>query len=94
MTLYRPGQGVELRQEGSDLRESRMLIGTGGILVHDPHGRDTLASALERREERSLVPTNPRILLDSQYVLAAAGLLVDHDPNAAAALLEAHVLGG
>ena len=55
---------------------------------------DVLAAALGRREEHSLTPRNPRVLLDRDYILAAAGLLASRHPHAAAALLETNVLGG
>ena len=94
VTVYRAGQGVQLLQQGADLRDARLLVGTGGILVHDPQGAQTLAAALGRREEHSLTPRNPRVLLDRDYILAAAGLLASRHPHAAAALLETNVLGG
>ena len=86
-TVYVPNQGTSFIQRGLDLREVPRIIGTGGMLVHDDAAGDTLALALERRAEGSLVPIGASVLLDKHYVLAAAGLLATRDSNAAYALL-------
>jgi MutL protein len=70
-----------------DLRTVGLLVGSGGALRHatDPEG--LLRTAL--REDRSFVlPQDPRVAVDADYVLAAAGLLAAEHPDAAYALLE------
>ncbi len=86
-TVYVPNQGTSFMQEGLDLREVPRIIGTGGMLVHDEAAADTLALALGRRAEGSLVPATAAVLLDQHYVLAAAGLLATRDAAAAYTLL-------
>jgi uncharacterized protein (TIGR01319 family) len=83
-------QGRLVERTGKDLREVGLLIGSGGVLRHHS---TTQASAVlraatgDRPEGGWLVPRAPRILVDTQYVLAAAGLLAADHPNAAYALL-------
>lgn len=76
-----------LVRTGPDLREVGRIVGTGGVFVHRQDGLGILREALERRAPRSLVPRDPQLSLDSNYVLAAAGLLETHDADAAMRLL-------
>lgn len=72
---------------GPDLRDARVLIGTGGAIVHDKSGVQTVKRALGWRMERSLTPAAPVVLIDRNYILAAAGLLSTVDAQLAANLL-------
>ncbi len=83
-------QGRLVERTGKDLREVDLLIGSGGVLRHhsSAHARAVLSAATGDRPEGGwLVPRAPRILIDTQYVLAAAGLLAADHPAAAYALL-------
>jgi uncharacterized protein (TIGR01319 family) len=86
-TVYVPNQGANFVQQGLDLREVPLVIGTGGMLVYSPEGENLLTAAFERQSKESLAPKNPAIALDSNYILASAGLLATKDPSAALALL-------
>ncbi len=88
-----PGQAARIRTDGPDLREVRLLIGTGGILVRSEAGEQVLRDALGRLEDRTLSPRNPAIAIDRHYVLAAAGLLADVDRDAAMRLVRGALLG-
>jgi hypothetical protein len=77
--------------DGPDLREAKRVIGTGGVFAHRPDGGEILARALARREPRSLGPLDPVVSIDRGYVLAAAGLLADEDPDLAFAVLESEL---
>lgn len=87
-TRYFPGQGTQFVQRGLDLRKAPLLVGTGGPLVRRPDGEMTLTRAVARRSPGSLVPEAPVVAIDSNYLLAPAGVLVDHDPEAARGLLD------
>ncbi|MGN6257861.1 MAG: glutamate mutase L [Solirubrobacterales bacterium] len=76
-----------LVRDGPDLREVERVIGTGGVFVHREDGLEILREALERRAPRSLAPRDPVFEVDADYILAAAGLLATHDPDAAMRLL-------
>ncbi len=74
-------------QEGKDLTGVEVLVGTGGVLVHavDPCG--LIEESLRQGDPLALTPRRPDCFLDSAYILAAIGLLVDIYPEAARALL-------
>lgn len=88
MLLSRSAAGPPtLTREGADLREARLLLGTGGVFAHRRDGEWILRQALLKRGERSLAPVDPTLAVDSNYVLAAAGLLATEDRDAAIRLL-------
>jgi len=92
--LLSRGEGgpPSLLRDGPDLREVALVLGTGGVFAHREDGERILGRALERRAPRSLSPQEPRLAVDSNYVLAAAGLLASVDPTAALRLLEWNLL--
>lgn len=82
--------GRLVERTGKDLREVDLLLGSGGVLRHnsDSDARAVLAAATGDRVEGGwLVPRDPRVLIDDEYVLAAAGLLAAEHPTAAYGLL-------
>jgi uncharacterized protein (TIGR01319 family) len=82
------GRSVSQRViDGPDLREVRLVLGTGGVLNQREAGIGLLATAVGRRDERSLTPRSPELALDRSYVLAAAGLLGTKDPRGALSLM-------
>jgi len=74
---------------GKDLRETRTLIGTGGIFVHNPFASYILAPR-PAGEERAqpLRPKDPQLFLDSSYLLYAVGLLAQSRPETALRLFK------
>jgi len=76
-----------LVRDGPDLREVKRVVGTGGVFAHRDDGSRILEQALARKLPRSLVPADPEVYVDGSYVLAVAGLLATHDPEAAMRLL-------
>ncbi|HEX5593940.1 MAG TPA: glutamate mutase L [Solirubrobacterales bacterium] len=81
-----------LVRDGPDLREVAQVIGTGGVFAHRGDGLEIIAAALARRAPRSLAPRDPLLSVDSNYILAAAGLLATHDADAAAHLLRGELI--
>ncbi|MGH3507397.1 MAG: glutamate mutase L, partial [Nocardioidaceae bacterium] len=82
--------GRLVERTGKDLREVDLLVGSGGVLRHASDGaaRRVLAAATGDHVAGGwLVPRDPRVVIDHDYVLAAAGLLADEHPEAAHALL-------
>lgn len=77
---------------GKDMRETRTLIGIGGIFVHNPHAAYVLShrKADDDRLE-TLRPKNPRLFLDASYVLYAVGLLSESRPDVALALFKRYI---
>lgn len=93
MLLSRGEKGPPtLVRDGPDLREVERVLGTGGVFVHREDGPEILRTALARRAPRSLAPRDPVLEVDSNYVLAAAGILATHDADAAMRLLRGELV--
>jgi uncharacterized protein (TIGR01319 family) len=82
-----PAGTPTLVRQGPDLREVRLVLGTGGVFAHRDDGAGILRRALERRAPRSLSPREAELRVDASYVLASGGLLATLDPEAAFRLL-------
>ena len=83
VALRRHGRG------GKNLREVQLVVGSGGVLRHADLALRSriLGSATGDLAGGWPVPEKARTTVDEQYVLAAAGLLVDEHPEVAARLL-------
>lgn len=83
--------GRLVERSGKDLREVRLLVGSGGVLRHNTatDARRVLAAGVGDHVEGGwLVPRAPRVVVDADYVLAPAGLLAAAHPRAALTLLD------
>jgi uncharacterized protein (TIGR01319 family) len=78
--------GRVVERTGKDLREVALLVGSGGVLRHNPDGASVLIRHLGADGGWQL-PEHPRAVVDADYVLAPAGLLVHAHPAAAYALV-------
>lgn len=86
-------RGRVVERSGKDLREVDLVVGSGGVLRNNPP--ETAARVLGAVTGDAggwQLPTEPRVVVDHYYVLAAAGLLAAEHPRAAHALL-ARLLG-
>jgi uncharacterized protein (TIGR01319 family) len=90
-TVYTAHGPVQL-QRGKDLSEIAWLIGTGGAIVHarDPAAILRVACAGARNPQQ-LRPRSPRLAVDADYLLYAAGLLAQVDAMAAFACARRHL---
>jgi len=82
--------GRLVERSGKDLREVDLFVGSGGVLRHHTprEAAKVLRAAVGDHVPGGwMVPRAPRIVVDSQYVLAAAGLLARDHPQAAYALV-------
>ncbi|MGY2873464.1 uncharacterized protein (TIGR01319 family) [Marmoricola sp. URHA0025 HA25] len=70
-------EGRVVERSGKDLRAVELVVGSGGVLrAADPDtGRRVLSAATGRDPDGWQLPEHPRIVVDADYVLAAAGLL-------------------
>lgn len=89
--VYTP-VGAVYEQRGKDLRRVKQMILTGGALVHSPHPEEMLRAALSTDHPESLMPREPRALVDRNYLLSAMGLLASLDRGAALRILEREFL--
>jgi uncharacterized protein (TIGR01319 family) len=67
---------------GKDLRDTPIVMGTGGVFVHNPFAGYILSQpAPSDSAVQSLRPKNPKMFLDAEYVLYAVGLLAKDYPE-------------
>ncbi|MFG1603450.1 glutamate mutase L [Actinoplanes sp. NPDC049265] len=78
--------GVRRHARGRALRDVRLVVGSGGVLRHGG-GQRVLESVLSDIAGGWAPPDRARRMIDSDYVLAAAGLLAAEHPQAAAGLV-------
>jgi hypothetical protein len=80
-------------RDGGDLREVRLLVGSGGVLRHAAPGAaaGVLNAALTDHEGGWALPRGAVVAVDVDYVLAPAGLLAERYPEAAVALLRSRL---
>jgi uncharacterized protein (TIGR01319 family) len=79
-------EGRVVERTGKDLREVDLLVGSGGVLRHGRPGvaERVLAGSTGRDLEGGWqLPEHARVVVDTDYVLAAAGLLAAPHPEAA-----------
>jgi uncharacterized protein (TIGR01319 family) len=76
--------GPVAAQCGKDLSTVETVIGTGGALVYGRNPSLILSGCLYSEDEpNSLRPRHPALLADTNYLLYAAGLLAEAEPEAA-----------
>ncbi len=81
-------EGRVVERTGVDLREVDLVVGSGGVLRHGREGvadrvlGPSIGRDFEDRGDWQL-PERARVVVDSDYVLAAAGLLASEHPDAA-----------
>ncbi|MGE5830387.1 MAG: glutamate mutase L [Micromonosporaceae bacterium] len=88
----------ELRAAESRLRrnlgEVRLVVGSGGVLRHSPRAASAVTQAVLTDHAGGWArPRHAVSAVDTDYVLAPAGLLAREHPSAARALLRTHLLG-
>jgi uncharacterized protein (TIGR01319 family) len=85
--------GEVVVQRGKDLTQLRWLVGAGGPISFSADPTAVLAGALFESELPMLLkPKAPEMLLDSQYVMFALGLLAQSEPAKALGLLRKYVM--
>ncbi|EHL04162.1 hypothetical protein HMPREF0322_05082 [Desulfitobacterium hafniense DP7] len=81
--------GVSYVQQGKDLTQLPVVVGTGGVLLHHGEPLTVLRGALYNAAEPTfLKPQNPDFYLDQDYILASMGLLREVNPLVALRLLK------
>jgi hypothetical protein len=77
---------------GKDLRETKIIIGTGGVFVHNPYAAYILAQRSEQDEAvQVLRPRTPQLYLDLEYSLYAVGLLSESRPEVALQIFKRYI---
>lgn len=84
--------GKILVQYGKDLTNLKILIGTGGPLIHGDRSGEVLEGATYARGDPSLLkPKCPTFYVDKKYVLFSIGLLRTVDAEAAGLLANSYL---
>ncbi|SCL72667.1 glutamate mutase L [Micromonospora peucetia] len=94
VALRRHARGAATGERaGRDLRDVRLLVGSGGVLRHaaPADAAGVLGAVLGDHAGGWPLPRAARPVVDSDYVLAAGGLLAAEHPEAAGALLCRHL---
>jgi uncharacterized protein (TIGR01319 family) len=77
-------EGRVVERTGVDLREVHLVVGSGGVLRHGRDGvADRVLAPSVGRDADWQLPERADVAVDSDYVLAAAGLLATDHPDAA-----------
>jgi uncharacterized protein (TIGR01319 family) len=80
-------------QTGKDLRPVRQIIVTGGSLIHTKRTGEIASHALfDPAEPMSLRPMKAQVLVDRSYILAAMGLLAEHEPQVALHIMKKELI--
>ena len=82
-------EGRVVERTGKDLREVDLLVGSGGVLRNGRPGVTdrVLAGSIGADVDGGWqLPRAPRVVVDTEYALAAIGLLAEEHPEAAYAL--------
>ena len=79
-------------QIGKDLTNVRQVIGTGGIFTYGANPEYILEGTKRHEADQLLLkPKRPDFLIDSQYILFAAGLLCDLNKEIALEIMNQHL---
>jgi len=84
-------EGEVWLHHGKDLLETSTLIGTGGVFVHNPFAAHILRGNRQKERWEVLRPKNPRLFIDSSYLLYAVGLLAESHPTVAVRIFREHM---
>jgi uncharacterized protein (TIGR01319 family) len=77
-------EGRVVERSGVDLREVGLVVGSGGVLRHGRPGvADRVLGPSVGRDADWQLPERAQVVMDTHYVLAAAGLLSAEHPDAA-----------
>ena len=85
--LYGPSGRLAMTR-GKALTTVNWIIGTGGALTRLAVGRAILEGLNQPANSPQLFPRHGKVLLDQNYILAAAGLMAQRYPLAALALMK------
>jgi uncharacterized protein (TIGR01319 family) len=85
-------EGEAWVHSGKDLRDTRTLIGTGGVFVHNPFAAYILSQPVSSDDRvQALRPRNPNLFFDASYLLYAVGLLSEKYPDVALQIFRRYI---
>jgi uncharacterized protein (TIGR01319 family) len=85
-------EGEAWMHSGKDLRDTRIMIGTGGVFVHNPFAAYILSQPVVGDDRvQALRPRQPNLYVDSSYLLYAVGLLSESRPETALQIFKRYI---
>ncbi|SDF32143.1 methylaspartate mutase accessory protein GlmL [Sporolituus thermophilus] len=85
--------GSTFVQTGKDLTGVTTVVGTGGVIINNPHPEAILRGIVfEEANPHILKPQQPEFLIDRQYIMAAMGLLGEDYPDTAVRMLKKYIV--
>lgn len=78
-------------QNGKDLREINLIIGTGGIIINSENSYSILKECIGK-DEKFLLPLKPRFAIDKKYIMSAMGVLSMKNKNLAFKILTENII--
>jgi uncharacterized protein (TIGR01319 family) len=89
MISFYGANGKTSLAEGKDLTDVKTVIGTGGALTKLPAMQDLIQKCLDMTDDTFLKPGHSAsIMIDSDYIMATAGVLAKKYPDAALSILQ------
>ncbi len=90
--VYTP-MGMMYHQTGKDLTETKVFIGTGGVLINDKNPIVMLKAGLYHTDKPlELRPKRVTFMIDHDYILSAMGLLSIDYPEIALRILKKRII--
>jgi len=83
--------GESFCQIGKDLTKIKYVIGLGGSIIYSKNSQNILSNAIQNKND-FLKPTNPRFLIDKEYIFSAMGLLSRYKKSLALKILKKEMM--
>lgn len=84
--------GTAFVQEGKDLTNVKTVIGTGGVIINHKEPEEILKGILfDEAAPTILKPEQPDFFVDSEYIMAAMGLLGEEYPEIAIRMMKKYI---
>lgn len=85
------GGKTVLVQNGKDLREINLIIGTGGIVINSKNPYLILKECVGK-DDKFLLPLRPKFAIDKKYIMSAMGILSMKNKNLAFKILTENIV--
>ncbi len=87
--------GSAFVQKGKDLSNVKMVVGTGGVIIHHAQPKEILkGAAYSESTPEMLKPECPEYLIDEEYIMASMGLLGEVYPDVAVRMMKKYIVRG
>lgn len=85
--------GSTFVQKGKDLSTVKIVVGTGGVIIHHEQPKKILkGAAYSESTPEMLKPECPNYLIDENYIMASMGLLGEAYPDVAVRMMKKYIV--